>query len=476
MRGMGYLLLTGYKNALKNMVKNPAKLILFLFIIAMIILVIVSGKRDVGNARDIAELFAMVLALFTLMFFIAAKNGFMTGASFYSMADVNILFSAPISSKRILLYGLLKQVVSTLLVGIFLFFQYAWLHNAYGISFPFLMAIFFGYCGVIFCGQVTAMAIYAFTSGDEKRKRIVRGIFYGFYLVVLLSLPLSFLSKGMSLATVVAAVNAPMFSYLPVSGWFTALIRGCYAADWTIVLSGLGAVAVYILLFVILILRMRADYYEDVLLATEISFNAISGAKEGKMPEMGAANVKVKVGKTGLGKGWGASVFFFKHRLENRRVRVLLVDRTTWIWVAVTVGFSFFMRNYGILPVFAFAVYMQVFSVATGRWLRELLVHYVFLLPEKPFKKLCMICGDQIVKMFLEAVLIFIPAGLIVHATVGEVLGAIIGRFSFGVLFIAGNVLMERVFGHIQSKAVTILSILFYWLLYRRRGLPVDFC
>ncbi len=473
MRGLVYLLLTGYKNAIKNMFKNPAKLLLVIFIIAMLVLVIFTGGQNAPEGRDSAELFAMILALYTTLFVLTAKNGFLTGASFYSMADVNILFSVPMSSKRILLYGLLKQAVSSLLLGLFLLFQYSWLHNLYGVMLYFIIAILLCYCGVIFCAQVTAMAIYAFTSGNEKRKTTVRMIFYGFYGALLLYLAIIIFSVGVSLETVVTAINAPLLRYLPISGWLTTVTAGFYELDAWLVLMGLGGVVGYLVLFVFVLMNMRADFYEDVLLATELSFNAISGAKEGKIPEASVTNVKV--GKTGINKGWGAAAFYHKHRLENRRARVFLVDRVTWTWVIACIGFAFFVRENGIMPIFVFTVYMQIFSVAMGRWLRELMVPYVYLLPEKPFKKLYMICGEQFYKLIMEALLIFIPVGLIVDVPVWDIAGAVLGRFSFGVLFMAGNILMERVFGHIQSKVLTVPLYFILLILLSAPGIVAGF-
>lgn len=454
MRGLVYVLFTGYKNAFKEMLHNPAKLVLYLFLVVMLAFVLISPRGHEVAGRPLAEVYAMVLALFTMVFVMNSKSGFRTGASFYRMSDVNLLFPAPVPPKLILFYGLLKQMGTSLLVGFFLLFQFSWLHNAYGIGFGILFAIFFCYCGVVFCAQVTSLAIYAFTSGDEKRKRVVQGIFYGFYALVIVYLLFPLLSRGLSLEALVAAVSDPLLSYLPVSGWFTAVVNGIAAGSAGMLAAGLGGVAAYVLALILLILKMRADFYEDVLLATEISFQALSGAKEGRMPESTVTNVKV--GKTGLGKGWGAAAFYYKHRLENRRSRFLLVDKTTWIFILACWAFGFFVRDGGIMGIFVFTVYMQIFSVATGRWMRELLQPYVYLLPEKPFRKLVMIFGELIYRIFVESLLIFVPLGLLLASPAWEIAGAIVARFSFGLLFVAGNVLVERVFGQIQSKIVTV--------------------
>ena len=58
---------------------------------------------------------------------------------------------------------------------------------------------------------------------------------------------------------------------------------------------GLGAAFVCTGLFVLIIFKLNADYYEDVLASTEVSFSAITAKKEGRVAE--AAPRKVKIGR-----------------------------------------------------------------------------------------------------------------------------------------------------------------------------------
>lgn len=97
--------------------------------------------------------------------------------------------------------------------------------------------------------------------------------------------------------------------------------------------------------------------------------------------------------------------------MENRRARVFLLDTTSLVFVGVILFFSFFMRDGGLVSVFAFATYMQIFSVSMGRWLRELTLPYVYLVPAGAFQKLLAICRETFLKICVEAVLVFLPAG-----------------------------------------------------------------
>ena len=58
------------------------------------------------------------------------------------------------------------------------------------------------------------------------------------------------------------------------------------------------------------------DFYEDVLQSTARADQVRKNKREGKMDFGGG---KVRVTSTGIKKGWGANVLFYKHMLEGKR-------------------------------------------------------------------------------------------------------------------------------------------------------------
>jgi hypothetical protein len=141
--------------------------------------------------RDIGELTAIVTAVYSLMFVLLASKGFKTGASMFSMADVNLIFPAPFRQQSVLFYGLFQQLGTSLLLGLFLFFQYSWMHSLYDVTLPMLLVILLGYAFTVFFGQIASMVLYTFTSAYDKRRGLFKAIFYavviGFVLYAALS-------------------------------------------------------------------------------------------------------------------------------------------------------------------------------------------------------------------------------------------------------------------------------------------------
>ena len=455
-----YLFLTRIKNQLKGLIKSPGKLLYVVFFAAIIGVTIWTGGQGDQSAgqsyRDIHELIAAVIALYTVIFAMIANNGFSNGASMFSLADVNLVFTAPLAARKVLFYGLIQQMGTSMLLGIFIFFQYGWIHGVYGISYPQLLIIFAGYVVTVFFAQVLAMVIYTFTSADEQKKGRVKIIFYGMiaaFAAVALFSAMKDLSNPIPL--VVETVNNAWFKLLPVSGWMGGAVGGVLIGGAAEVFVGLGLSVLLLVLMIYLISLKKYDYYEDVLKSTEVSHSAITAKKEGRMAEVTRQNIKV--GKTGFDAGFGADTFYYKHRIENRRSRVFLLSAMSLIFAAMIIAFSLFMRSVGIIAVFSFAVYMQIFTISLGRVNKELTKPFIYLVPEPPLSKLLYALRESMSGFVLEAIIIFLPVGLILGLGPVEIILSILARISFSILFTGGNLIVDRIWGGGSSKIFTMM-------------------
>ena len=384
----------------------------------------------------------------------------------FSMSDVNLLFSSPVKPIPILIYGLIQQMGTSLLLGFFILFQYTTIRNFYGVDFSFLIAVFLLYALVSFSGQLTAMVIYILTSSDEKKRNIAKYSFIGIVALGAGAVFINALSMGQDdmLQNVVASASSFPVMLFPVIGWAKMILTGIFAENVLYIVLGAVLTLAYIVAMVVLVKVKQTDYYEDVLKATEVSFSAITAKKEGKLTE--AVPQNVKVGKTGLGGGNGSDVFYYKHKVESRRAKAFIFDVQTLVYMAVICVFSFIFRNEGILPVLILSIYMQMFSVALGRWVKELIMPYVYLIPEKPMKKLFNCLKESFVKIISEAVVLFIIVGLIIKLEPLEILGCILLRISCGILFTGVNLFCDRFFGGISVKTLTLILYFLFAMIF----------
>ena len=459
MSALTYLSLTRLKNAVRDLFRKPARLI---YVVALLLLLILSvqgarsGQIPEEAFRDLRELVAIATGLFLFIFLFTVWNGFSKGGAIFSLSDVNLLFPSPIHRTRALFYGLFRQITVTLLLGLFIFYQYGWLYGVYGISMGIMGIVFLYYVIAIFLGQVTAMTIYSFTSHRPGVQRVIKGIL----LAALAGLAL-WLAWGAwthpedRLAGLVgAAVGLPV-QLFPVGGWlgwsFGAALG--FGSWW----PGLVLCLVFFLVLLFVLTHFDQDWYEDVLRTAELAQSAIVAKKEGTMESVPG---KVKVGATGLNGGWGASAFYYKHKIENRRGGIFLLPPVCLIFAAVLIVFAFFTRSGGILPVFFLSVYLQLFSAGQSRINRELFKPFVYLVPEPPFAKLLQCLRELVPSALAEAIVVFVPVGLILGIGPGGIVVCIVARMSYALLFQSGNLLLERFWSGAPKALVFFLYFL----------------
>lgn len=473
-----YLTFTKLKNQLKSILKSPAHLIYGIILIALLVLMAFSGdemQQDLSDLRDRQELVFIIMGFFTIMFVMVFMQAYSQGSSMFTLSDVNLLFPSPIRPTKVLFYGLFRQLGTSIVLGVFLLFQYSWLNGLYGIQYVELILIILGYAVTIFMAQFTAMTLFVYTSNNEKAQRIVRFAVYGLVLVLLLSaiaaiLP-SFDGKDFMqlLPKATEFFTNPIVLAFPVSGWISGIFLGLTTGHYLFVALYALLLILFAVLLAVLIIRSRRNFYEDVIQAAETSQSAINAKKEGQVGEVVGKNVKV--GKVGLGKGQGAGAIYYKHMLENRRSGLLLISNMSLIFVVCSIAASFFMKDAGIFAIFTMATYMQIFSVMLGRFTRELSKPYIYLIPEPPLKKLLYSIAESMVTSFFEALIIFIPVGLIVGAGVPDIIFCVICRMSFALLFTAANIVLERVFGGVRSKTLVMFFFFLVTILMAAPGI-----
>lgn len=461
MSSLVYLLSRKFKNRLREIIRRPSELIMLIVFVGLIAVTFVTGNHSgmPTGTRDVEEFYAIVLALYAFEFVMIAKNGFLNGASMFSMADVNLLFTSPKKPQNLLTFGLFGQLGRSLMLGVFILYQYAWVHDTYGVSFSSLIAVLIGYAANAFLSQMLAMLIYSFTSSDDKKCKAAKVVFYGVVLAFAAALGLmSYTSGEELLPSVIKNANSLFMNFFPIAGFVRLGVVSAITADYTGLIIALCCFVLCIAVFYLLVSRLNSDYYEDVLKATEVSFSAITARKEGKASETAPRNVKT--GKTGLTKGEGASAIAEKHKIENRRAKVLILDMLSLVFAVITIGFAFVVKD--ATYAFVMNVYFSIFTVGTGRWAKELLLPYVYLIPEPPFKKLINMLKEQLPSSIAEAVVTFLPLYFILKTPPLAVAGMIAAKVSFNFLFVGVNLVLQRFFGNGGNKA--FLVILYFLL------------
>ncbi|NLJ31250.1 MAG: hypothetical protein GX424_06610 [Clostridiales bacterium] len=488
MRAILFLIRKQIKNSLMELLHHPARLITNAAVIAVLVMSLLSGgKADrSGDYLDLRILHGGFMGVMLLIGLPSLLSGLKNGAAFFQMSDVNFLFVSPISPKKILAYGLVKQMAATLLMMLFLLFYGATLSNLFGLA-PWQTVALIGCVALlVFIMQIFALLIYSFTSGRPERANAVRAAIYALVAAAAAIVVVSFLSGGSDLEALLAAVSSPYLAWVPVFGWIKGLAFGIILSNRTeaVLYGGLTLLALAggILLFV----RSDADYYEDVLQAAETTFELKKSIREGRSFQK-RSDKPIRVRETGINRGWGADTFFYKHLLQSKRKsRIPFVGTSSLVLVAVNLILAVFLQNIGAsesdpIPtgvlmagcLLASAYILFFFNIA-GDWVMELAKPYIYLVPESSFSKLFWASLSSLIKPAADGLVIFTVLGVFVHANPFTTVLCILIYATTGFVFTAGNILSQRVLGTVGNKGLIMLAYMFMLALLFAPGVGVS--
>lgn len=464
MSAMQYLVLTRTKNRLKSFLKNPVSIVLILLMLAAIYFLGNMGTEMPSMGYlPMSQFYILPFLAFCLYASFAAYQGLGKGASLFTMTDVQMLFPSPIKPLRILIYGVFRSLLFSLLTCLYILFQTQWMKRLYNIPFTTNLALML-LCGVcLLVGQLVAINLYAWLGGRPDRKRWVSGAFFGVigaYAVYGLYKAVSSGIPGFGAVSVLSGDF--ILDTFPIGGWVGAIFRNLYENNWLQALLWMIPLVALMGWLIYRLSKVGDGFYEDVLESTARTHQAVLAQKEGRMAEVLPENVKV--GRQGIGRGKGAGVIFAKHLLEDRRGRKFLMNTRSVIFVLTSLVSCFFLRELGLIPMMAMALYMAMISlVFTGRWVRELALPWVYRIPAPSWKVFGATIAQTLVQYLVESVIIGVGVGIMAKAPWEMVALAIFARFITCVVLLCVTTALDLVLSGIRVKAVVMI---FYYLFY----------
>ena len=468
MGALFYMMRKRLKNSLLELLHHPGRLVAYLFVLGMLLFSGLTNMRAPAGPdayTDIRLLEGIYLGLLLLITVPSLLVGLRSGANLFTLSDVNNLFISPVSPRKILLYGLLRQMGASLLMMVF-FFSYAGMAvRSFGLTPLMAVLLIAGFAVTVFLVQLLTMLIYSFSNGSPARIRGVKTVLILLVGAALAAVGVPLLQNGLGPDSLYAAVSQPLLEWIPFVGWMKGLLFSLWEGRtlWAAGFGGLllGGTAGVVALF----LHIEPDYYEDVLQNAETTYEIRAAAKEGRVTNAGGGR-EIKVRDTGIGRGWGASAFFFKHLREmRRRSRLVFVGGSTLLQLAGGVILALVLRFAGggemspgmvMIMVTTMCLYILLFTNSAGEWGRELAKPYLYLVPAGPFAKLLWASLTSLIKPLVDGVVIFLGVGIAAGARPFTTVMCMLLYASFGALFTAANILSQRLFGKAGNQGLLL--------------------
>ncbi len=473
MRSLAYLLTTILKNMIKQLFKKPALLIIYVVVFGLMVFSLAgsgNSRSEISLPNSGAIMQIIVFALFLFVSYMTLSKGLKQGSTFFSMPDVNILFTAPIRPQTVLVYGIIRQMGMSALATLFMCFQIPNMVNFFGLTPTGIIAVLSGWFMLMLSVQSSTLCVYSLTAPYPSRRKAGKYILNGLMIVLVASLFIYFLYRNAELEAFLTFFQLPAVDFFPYVGWLSAYVKYMISGDFVRAFLFLLPAVLVPMAGIILVRRSESDYYEDVLQMTETMHANRLAMKEGKTAANRALG-DVKTGKSGLvGKGRGASAFFFRHLTEQRRTGLILFDKMSIVVIAIAVFGGFFMRNLiriGESELFiaevlgvAFLSYVLYFTSIMGKFTYELSKPYIYLVPAPSVLKLFYSNLASVVKAFAEGIVAFLIFAVLIGANWWYVPLAALVYAAMSQLYISMTILTQRIVGDTKSKLIT--SIVYF--------------
>ena len=340
----------------------------------------------------------MILLLVVVLWGI--YGGSKKGSDFFLMADANILFAAPLKAQTVLMFRLSFQMLALLFFTFYLIFQVPSMKLILGLDNFAIVAIFLAWGMLLFMSKLMSVFTYTLTATYEHLKKYVVPFVFAVGLLVVAATGAVYISTGNDyMATLRLTYGADWSNYIPVFGWYKAMVMNAINGH---VFASLGYMALNLVFLIALvwgIWHIKADFYEDALAGAQKRDDMTKAAlvgrninKDKKQSAKRTQKLEHKVRKSYELKGWGASVFLHKSILNRRRFSKFgFVTNTLLLYLAIgglgaaCMAYKTDLREISVIGlIMALTLFFRNFGnpieiESSHNWL--------FLVPEDPYKK-----------------------------------------------------------------------------------------
>ncbi len=427
MGAIGYLYRHIFKNRVRMALRKPVTYVYVVVILFYICVLPYSLQMAAQTyAMDSPSGMAAVLALLAFWTIPANLSAYARRKGLvYQNCDVHFLFPSPVSPKCILLYAHMRTLLLMVLLNLFavacgrvMFRVEVWKLAVY-----FVFAV--GVENVLEGGFM--LLLYGSERLHENgRKMVVWGARALVWVLLLLGI-YTYLKEGLSFGSVVDFLHSDGVQLVPVIGWYIAVVHLLFTGATTVNVIGSILYALLFLVTVFLAMRMKCTgaFYEDAIHFAEDYEEVMVSRRQGNMDKK--LGKKQKFGKASVTwKGHGAKALFYRQLLEYKKSKYFIFDVNTVVALLAGVGLAWLytreggfgelgifgpLEDFAVPAVSAYLVF--VFTSLSGKWGKELLSPYTYLIPDTPFHKLLYATAMHHVQNLVNGCLITIPTALV---------------------------------------------------------------
>lgn len=370
--------------------------------------------------NGIVELAVGGIVLFVLAFSIgmADKNG----GSIFLMADVNLLFAAPIKPQTVLLFRLIMQAGTSIFATLYLIFQIPNLMLNLGLGIGAVLAILGAWLMLMIFSKLCSVLLYTVASTRPRVKQYLRPVLWGILLVIALFYYLYAQNTADYFTGALGFFNGPYTRYIPLWGWMKGLVLYALEGNTAGALLCLLGLLLLAVAMTVIIWRIKADFYEDAM--------ARSAETAEKQAQMQSAKPQLnkrkrdradRLTRDGLDRGAGATVYFHKamyNRFRFAHLRVFTKTSETYLVTAIGISLLLiFIVKSSFFPVIPLALGALTFFRSLGNPItQDISQESFFMVPDTAHRKVFFSFAAGVLNSAMDLLPAFVVGALLLRA------------------------------------------------------------
>lgn len=381
-------------------------------------------ELDPETAAALIELIAGGVVLIVLVTSVLGAQK--SASSIFLMADVNLLFPAPLRPQSVLLFRLIMQAGTSLAATLYLLFQLPNLILNLGLSPGAAAALLLAWLLLLVYSKLISVLCYTLTAG---RPRLQSALRYGTYtLLVLLAGAYYLYSQGWSgdhLGAATAFFNAPATRLIPLWGWLKALVVYAFAGNAVGTLTAALALILAVPLLFFVIRRTKADFYEEAMARSEEIAATLAAQREKNGLNKRKKDRSDRLERDGFHRGTGATVYFHKalyNRFRFAHFHVFTKTSETYLVIALGIAaLQLLVLKSHFFPAVALAMAGFTFFRALGNPIAtDIEMESFFLIPDSAHRKVLFSFLGGTLNTLLDVLPAFLLSALLLRAHPGE--------------------------------------------------------
>ncbi len=446
------------KGKIRNIYRKPVSAIITTLALLLMIggaVAIFTNASIESMIANMASLELIILGYIGFMLFMMGVFVFQKRTALLEKQDATYVLCGPYSKKDVMTYIVFQSVLSSIMIQLFFLVYFCFIVGVMGVTIDFLLM--FLVVGIVVMLFIVLMANYLYLLEIRNEKvKTIKKVVYAIMIVIIIGLILFINTNGSSNIqnNFMLFVSDPLLHYIPVLGWAKGSIMAYLQSDY--ILAVIYFILNLGLCFFIgnQLVNFKDLNYDRIMEDAEYVSNLKESMKSGSNDAVILANKKIKAVKD-VKFGSGAKALYDKGFLILRKTNSFIRIHEVFsmlLYLAIA-----YIGNFGLLFYQYYILIIVMSLVSSDGLMKELKSPYIYLIPEKPGKKLFYSMLPLILRTLILVTIALIPAVFLFGATIIEGITTILSTYSYVVLFTAAVIWSIKVLKSATNAVATAL-------------------